>query len=278
MQKISKAKRQIVANLSSRKMRMKHGCFPVEGVKSVSDLVNYSGSLFDIMYLIATPHRMENAQKIVECYSHQYPELTIPEIYEASEGEMKEMSSLSNPPDLIALCRLPERNGEEEILATPLPAGLYLLLDGVQDPGNMGTIIRTAHWMGIKKIFASPDCVDIYNTKVIQSSMASLGSVEVEYVNLPRLVEVNSDIPVAGLLLEGENIYGADLPESCFIVMGNEGNGISEEMRRLLTNAYTIPPFDSGNHAESLNVAIATAITLSEFRRNLLKRSITLEP
>lgn len=267
MQKISKNKRQIVANLSSRKMRVKHGLFPVEGFKSVSDIAGYPGAMFEISYLIATPRRIPDAVEISNRYAQNHPDFDKPEIYEASEQELKEMSSLSTPSDIIAVCRLPERKAEEGILASPLPDGLYLLLDGVQDPGNMGTIIRTAHWMGVRKIFASSDSVDIYNTKVIQASMASLGVVEVEYVNLCHLVEANPKLPVAGLLLEGENIYKAALPSSAMIVMGNEGNGISEEMRRHLTHSYTIPPYDPSEHAESLNVAIATAITLAEFRR-----------
>lgn len=271
MQKISKAKRQIVAGLSSRKMRLKHSLFPIEGIKSVSDIVDYGSSMFEIAYLLAVPGQLNQAEAIIDRYVSGNVGNGRPEIYETSEQEMKEISSLSTAPDIIAVCRLPERKSADEILATPLPEDLYLLLDGVQDPGNMGTIIRTAHWMGVRKIFASPDCVDIFNTKVIQASMGSLGVVEVEYVNLVRLVEANPQLPVAGLLLNGENIYKASLPSSAMIVMGNEGNGISEEMREILTHSYTIPPYNPTEHAESLNVAIATAITLAEFRRNVLR-------
>lgn len=270
MQKLSKSKQQIVSHLSSRKMRQKYGCFSVEGIKSISDIVDYEASVFEILYLITTPHTVDKAHRIIERYVIKNPQFSAPEIYEATTPEMKNMSSLSTPAEMIAICRLPERRSESDILASPLSEDLYLMLDGVQDPGNLGTIIRTAHWMGIKKIFASPDTVDVFNPKVIQSTMGSLGAVDVEYVNLRDVIRRYPKIPVAGLLLEGENIYNAELPSSAFIVMGNEGNGISQPMREMLTNSYTIPPYSLNNHSESLNVAVATAITLSEFRRKSL--------
>lgn len=250
-------------------MRRKYGLFLVEGRKSVADLVRYCAGRFGIEYLVAAPEGEDSAL----CLAGELADLGIsaPEIFSCSPSEMRDISSLTTAPGLIAVCALPARRSQEEILARPLPDDLYIMLDGVQDPGNLGTIVRTAHWMGVRRIFASPDTTDLFNPKTVQSSMGSLAAVEVEYVDLPALAAANPGIPVAGLLLEGENIYNVDLPSSAFIVMGNEGNGLSDAMRAAVDIALTIPPYDSADHSESLNVAVATAITLSQFRQNELR-------
>ena len=136
----------------------------------------------------------------------------------------------------------------------------------IQDPGNLGTIMRTAHWFGIDRIYASRDTVDIFNPKTVQSTMGSLGRVEIVYCDLGELMDKNPDMPVYGTLLDGKNIYKATLGEHGFIIMGNEGKGISESLRKRITSPLLIPPYDYSNHSESLNVAIATAVTLSQFR------------
>ncbi len=242
----------------------------VEGRKSVMDLLqmnseritemNYSSLLPE--YIVAIQEEVEALKMVLKDISHG----SIP-VYEASLSDMKEISSMSAPPGIIAVCRLPESQPESEILSSPLPQDLYLMLDGIQDPGNLGTIVRTAHWFGIRRIFASKDTVDLYNPKVVQSTMGSLAKVRVDYVDLEKLAEANSELPLIGLLLEGKNIYETPLPSDGFIVMGNEGNGISETLRNRISLPLTIPPYNPHDHSESLNVAIATAITLSEFRR-----------
>ena len=148
------------------------------------------------------------------------------------------------------------------------PSALSLALDGVQDPGNVGTSIRIADWFGITQIFCSPDTADIYNPKVVQATMGSLAHVSITYCDLvPLLREAN--VPVYGTLLDGQDIYQQTLSGKGIIVMGNEGNGISPEVRQLITHKLLIPNFNKNNEtAESLNVAIATAITCSEFRRH----------
>ncbi|MDE7108516.1 MAG: RNA methyltransferase, partial [Muribaculaceae bacterium] len=143
---------------------------------------------------------------------------------------------------------------------------LYLLLDGVQDPGNLGTIIRTYDWFGVDTIFASDSTVDVFNPKTVQSTMGSLKRVEVHYTDLGRLIERYPDMPVYGTVLDGRNIYKMKLNDFGFIVMGNEGNGITDSIKNKIKIPLLIPPYDKDSHAESLNVAIATAVVLSTFR------------
>ncbi|MDE6329517.1 MAG: RNA methyltransferase [Muribaculaceae bacterium] len=269
MQHLSKTRKQLYARLSSKKMRDKIGLFLVEGRKSVADMASFGG--FVVECLIAAPSAVGVAREISERIGGNAS--GSPEVLEATMAEMREISNLSDTPDLVGVCRLPERRPEDEILREPLPAGLYMALDGVQDPGNLGTIIRTAHWMGIRRIFASPDTVDLYNPKVVQSTMGSMAAVEVDYVDLCRLADRNSHLPLAGLQLEGDNIYSTPLPASAIIVMGSEGHGISEALKPMINLPLTIPPVDPAEHPESLNVAIASAITLSCFRNPGLNRS-----
>jgi rRNA methylases len=142
-----------------------------------------------------------------------------------------------------------------------------IVLDRIQDPGNMGTIIRTADWYGIENIICSEDCVEVYNPKVVQATMGSLSRINVHYVDLASVL-TDTKLPVYGALLDGENIYNTNFGTEGLIVMGNEGNGLTEKIKQLVTRAITIP---RGGKAESLNVAIATAIFCSEINRNKLK-------
>lgn len=267
---LSKNKRQLYARLGSKKVREKAGLFLVEGHKSITDLVKNCRGKFEVEAIVATEFRREEAVRLIKELAVGSDASTIrsyPSLLPASPKDMRDISSLTTAPDMIAVCRLPHRVSEEELLSSPLPAELYLMLDGVQDPGNLGTIIRTAHWFGIHRIFASHDTVDLFNPKCVQSSMGSLASVEVIYVDLLRLREANPEIPLVGLLLEGDDIFHVDLPKSAFIAMGNEGNGLSPQLRSTVTTPLTIPPYNSADHSESLNVAIATAITLAQFRK-----------
>lgn len=251
MEEISKTKIGHFHSLSKKKFREKTGLFIVEGEKSFFDTLGN----FKLENIIALREWYESHGDVVKKYNSK--------ALVADRERMKKISSLSTPPEVIAIFHLPEYSGEN---LRPDPLGLNLLLDDVQDPGNLGTIIRTAHWFGIKKIFASEDTVDLYNPKTIQSAMGSLGKVEVIYCNLVNLLEGCRELPVYGTLLNGENIYEAELSEHGIIVMGNEGNGISDRIRDFITSPLLIPPYSATNHSESLNVAIATAVTLSQFR------------
>jgi len=150
---------------------------------------------------------------------------------------------------------------------------LYVALDGVQDPGNMGTIIRIADWFGIPAVFCSPDCADVWNPKVVQATMGSLAHVQVVKTNLIELLD-NADMDVFGTFLEGDNIYEMSLPNSGIIVMGNEGNGISKDVATHITKKISIPKFSVSpfGSPDSLNVAVAMAVTCSEFRRSYNKK------
>ena len=259
-QPLSKTRGQLIASLSNAKRRRKEGLFIVEGHKNVADLME--GGRFETVWLIATPaYIMKHLNDIAGSWH-----LADSQVCHTDAQRLRELSSLSTPSDVMAVFRLPATSGYQPH-STPLPHGLYMMLDGVQDPGNLGTIVRTCHWFGIRHIFASRDTVDIYNPKSIQSTMGSLGAVEVTYTDLPSVAAANPGIPVVGLQLEGKNLFRSPLPDSAFICMGSEGNGLSQPMRRLLSESYTIPAHEPENHPESLNVAIATAITLAQFRR-----------
>lgn len=248
---LSKTKASLYATLSSKKMRLKHGLFMAEGEKCVLDTLG----AFIPECLIATPEWIE-----------AHPELSknpgMP-VFTASPSQIKKISSLSTPAEVMAVFKLPESDNSLPVIN---PEELYLLLDGIQDPGNLGTIIRTADWFGITKIFASPDTANIYNPKTVQSTMGSLKRVKIIYTPLKPLISSHPDMPVYGMVLNGKDIYKSHLTANGFIIMGNEGKGISADLLPLVSDPLLIPPYREEAHGESLNVAIATAITLSQFR------------
>lgn len=249
--RISKTKIGIYSRLGSRKQRMKTGLFTAEGEKCVSDTLGR----FETEAIVALP-----------AWIRRHPETGGFPLFEAEESEMKQLSQLQTVPEVIAVYRMPELGEPDENL---LKAGLTLLLDSVQDPGNLGTIIRTASWFGVSQVVLGTGCVDPYNQKTVMSSMGAIGMVRLSQEDLPRLIDSHAGIPVYGTLLDGKNIYEAELKTPAFIAMGNEGNGLSEAVKKRVTSPLLIPSFAEGAHAESLNVAAATAITLSEFRRRL---------
>lgn len=252
MEYLSKTKLAYFSGLDSAKIRKKKGLFMAEGDKCVQDMM---GS-FPLVNLIATESWIEN-----------HPQFTKDTLV-ASESMIKKISVMSNPPDVIAIFRLPDNEWETE----NLPDDLYLMLDGVQDPGNLGTIIRLADWFGIYKIFASKDTVNCFNPKCVQSTMGALGRVDIIYTDLEEVIKNNKNLPVYGTLLDGEDIFTSSLSPYGFIVMGNEGQGISDKIKSLVTNPLTIPSFATKEQkSESLNVGIATAITVAEFRRRIIK-------
>lgn len=249
---ISKTKIGIFSRLENRKQRLKAGLFTAEGAKCVADTIGH----FEVEAIVALPDWIAR--------SPQYAHL---EVLEADEADMKRISQLQTVPEVIAVYRLP-------VIPDPdtdkMKTGLTLLLDSVQDPGNLGTIIRTASWFGVSQVVLGVGCVDPFNQKTVMSSMGAIGMVSLAQADLCSLIDANKDIPVYGTLLDGKNIYDAELKNPAFIAMGNEGNGLSEAVRDRVTSPLLIPSFANGPHAESLNVAAATAITLSEFQRREL--------
>lgn len=192
-------------------------------------------------------------------------------LFLATPSQMRQLSTLSTPPGLLALLKMPEDPGPP----IPAPDELLLALDDVQDPGNLGTILRTALWMGIRRVVASPATADCFSPKALQATMSAIGRVEVAYTPLaPYIRSLPSHYPVYGMALDGDDIYTTPLTRGGLIVMGNEAHGLSTAVAGLLTRRLRIPSYPQGQPpaVESLNVAVATAITLAEFRRQSVIR------
>lgn len=247
---LSKSKISVYASLSSKKMRSKHHLFIAEGDKCALDTLG----AFDLVNLLVTKDWLKRVDKL--------PDICEDKLIVVSPELMRKISSLSTAPEVVAVFRLPEDN-ESPILFNN--DKLYLLIDGVQDPGNLGTIIRTADWFGFNEVICSRDTVDVYNPKTVQATMGSLHRVRVRYGDLKSAIETSGIENIYGTLLNGDNIFEAELASSGIIIMGNEGNGLSQEIRQLVTKPLLIPPKHPGNSPESLNVAVATAITLAQF-------------
>ncbi len=245
---LSKSQISLLKSLQQKKDRHKHGLFLVEGYKSVIEFIN-SPYQIEAIYHTASfdPKMLKLSRKINLC--------------EISVTNIQNISSLKTPQEVIALVKLPVW---QSLNNNRLQQKFTLILDGVQDPGNMGTIIRTADWFGINNIICSDDTVDVYNPKVVQASMGSLSRINVYYTDLKTVIP-QFGLPVFGAMLDGENIYKTNFGNEGLIIMGNEGNGLRPDIERLISKAITIPRV--GN-AESLNVAIATALFCSEINRN----------
>ena len=265
---ISKNKIKYIRSLELKKNRNKEGKFVAEGFKVVDDLL----ALQPADLIVATQEWL---------HGKHFADQT--EVIEVTEEELKKVSFLQHPQQVLAVfrqdtcsnqqdCNNSQEEAEEKSFGFSKidTQELSLALDGVQDPGNLGTIIRIADWFGITHIYCSQDTADVYNPKVVQATMGSIARVKVEYGNLLALVEsLPADVPVYGTLLDGDNIYQQQLENRGLIVMGNEGKGISPALAKKVNHRLLIPNFPEGRAtADSLNVAIATAITCSEFRRN----------
>ncbi|WP_214071672.1 RNA methyltransferase [Mucilaginibacter sp. dw_454] len=248
---LSKSNISFLQSLQQKKFRREHGLFLVEGFKSVSEFVNSAYQVQAVYYTAAMAPKMLNLSQKINSL-------------EISSAIIEKISALKTPADVVATVSIPQWPA---LVHATLNKKFSIVLDGIQDPGNMGTIIRTADWFGIKNIICSEDCVEVYNPKVVQATMGSLSRVNVQYANLQDMLS-KTKLPVYGALLDGENIYNTNFGTEGLIVMGNEGNGLTEKVKALVTKAITIP---RGGEAESLNVAIATAIFCSEISRNNLK-------
>jgi TrmH family RNA methyltransferase len=214
--------------------------FVVEGVKVVREFLNSS---FELYQLFSTDTQ----------FSDEY------ECIHISEADLKKASHLVNPNKVLAIFKIPEP-------ADVTSEGLILALDAINDPGNLGTIIRLCDWFGIHQLICSSDTVDCYNSKVVQASMGSLTRVNLHYIDLNSFLE-KTKLPIFIADMNGENVYKSTLPKEGILVMGNEANGISKEVQELANHILSIPRFGNLQQTESLNVATATAILLSEFRR-----------
>ena len=241
---ISKNQLKYIRQLEQKKYRRREGVFVAEGTKVVGDLL--------LRY---------RPEAVFATADWQVPAGITPQL--VTDDELRRISFLQHPQQVLALFPLPAN-----CKPSTLNLELSLALDGVQDPGNLGTIIRIADWFGISTIICSEDTVDAWNPKVVQATMGSIARVNIIYLNLPDFLDtLPADFPVYGTFLDGENIYTQQLTPDGLIIMGNEGNGISEAVRTKVNRRLLIPDFHQGPTADSLNVAIATAITCSEFRR-----------
>ncbi len=252
---LSKSLKKYITSLNHKKYRKQLCAFCAEGDKLNHDLIT---SKIECTELLATFQWMDKNRNLP---------LKGIKITEVSESELKRVSNLKSPPPVIGIYKI----AEHPLRIAELSGSLILALDGVQDPGNMGTIIRIADWFGISNIICSEESADIYNPKVVQASMGAIARVAVHYTNLSTFIEEykqKTKLPVYGTFLEGNNIYNQNLSKSGMIVMGSEGKGISPEIEKLISDKLFIPSFPSDEPtSESLNVSVATAIVCSEFRR-----------
>ncbi|MGJ1192792.1 MULTISPECIES: TrmH family RNA methyltransferase [Sphingobacterium] len=247
---LSKAQISLITSLQNKKYRKQHGLFIVEGIKSVMEFISSSYEVESIFYT-------DDANTKVGKISHNIKS------HELTETEFQKISALKSPQGILALVKLPL---QQKIVPSNLKNKFSLVLDDVQDPGNLGTIIRTAEWFGIEHIICSIGTVDAYNPKVVQATMGSLARLQIHYTDLTDFIPATG-LKVYGALLDGQSIYQTVWADEGLIVMGNEGNGISDEIIALIDQAVTIPRL---GQAESLNVAVATTIFCSEISRQKL--------
>ena len=255
---LTAAARKAVASLDKAKNRREMGVFKAEGTKCVLDTMD----AFSVVCLYATAIWIDEHKELLSQYKCP--------VIKVTKADLERMTSLTTAPSVIALYRLPSPSE----LQASADDKLVLALDDLQDPGNMGTILRTADWFGIRRILCSANTVDCYSPKVVQATMGAIGRVKVEYADslADRLQDyADGGINVYGTFLDGDNLYGGDIDAEGVIVIGNEGHGISPEVAKKVTHRLTIPDFGACK-GESLNAAIATAIIVSEFRRRQIAR------
>lgn len=241
---VSKNQIKLITSLQQKKYRIANQLFFAEGVKVIQELLR---SNLELDHLYTT--------------QNDFSEVLDSKKTLIQDSDLKKISALSSPNTCLAVFKIPV---EKAIL----DSGLIIALDSIRDPGNLGTILRLCDWFGIKQLLCSKETVDIYNPKVVQATMGSITRVNVKYVDLNTFIS-QTKLAVFGTFMDGDNIYKATLPKEGIIIMGNEANGVSENLEKLIKNRLSIPRFGDIQKTESLNVATATAIILSEFKRSL---------
>jgi TrmH family RNA methyltransferase len=238
---ITKSKLKLIKSLNRKKIREEHQLFIVEGYKSIRELLN-SGLIAEDILIVSGSHQLDDLE---------------PEIISAKDMDI--LSNLKTAPGYLAVFKMIQK---QELPKT----GKIIALDDVKDPGNLGTIIRLADWFGIEHIVCSNETVDVYNSKSVQATMASLARVQVHYTNIKEYLS-NSLLPIFPTVMGGTSIYMETLPEQGIIIMGNESHGISEELLAIGT-PISIPQYGKLQNTESLNVAMATSVILGEWLRS----------
>lgn len=254
---MTKNKIKFIKSLKDKKYRLIHNMFVVEGTKIVTEIIQEDPTSIEQLFMTERWYK-----KYGISFSHEHA----PEIFILNTGEMERISVFRSPSEVLALIRMPNFHPDyDEIAGT-----LSLVLDTIQDPGNLGNIIRIADWFGIRYLICSPDTVDCYNPKVLQSTMGSIMRVKTHYTDLiPFLQRITkiSEFGIYGTFKNASNIYTSNLLSSGIIIMGNESKGISKELFPFIRQRISIPAFQNHDGIDSLNVAAATAIICSEFRR-----------
>lgn len=247
---LSKAKIKFIRSLENKKERRATGMFIAEGGRIICDMMPY----LKCRLLAAT-----------ESWLAVHGDMHADETAVASHDEIRRASLMQSPQDAIAVFDIPE----QEYSPSEMKGKLVLALDGIQDPGNMGSIVRTADWFGIETVLCSRECADIYSPKCIQATMGAAARVAVVYGELVEMIPETGKKDVYGTFIDGDDIYNVPVTTDAVIVMGNEGNGISDKVAATVTRRISLPPFKTGRcgMVESLNVAAATAAVCAEFRR-----------
>jgi RNA methyltransferase, TrmH family len=239
---VSKNQIKLITSLVQKKYRREHQLFIAEGAKVIEELLQSNFSL----------HRIYQTKPLFKAVLEDKKTLI-------STAELNKITALTTANDCLAIFEMPRPKKIQD-------SGLIIALDDIRDPGNLGTIIRLCDWFGIEQLICSEQTVDVYNPKVIQATMGSIGRVNINYIDLEHYLK-DAKTTIFGTFMEGENIYKTALPTDGIIVLGNEANGISAAIQKLVTQKLTIPRFGNLQITESLNVATATAIVLSEFKR-----------
>lgn len=240
---VSKNQIKLITSLQHKKFRNTHQFFIAEGVKLIQEFLDSNYVLEHLYETEALFEQVSNTQKTL-----------------IKEADMNRISAFSSASPCLAILKIPPPT-------KIIDKGIIVALDDIRDPGNLGTIIRLCDWFGVTQLVCSHESVDVYNPKVIQACMGSITRVRINYADLNAYVS-QSKLPVYGTFMEGKNVYSEELPEEAIIILGNEANGISRELEKIIENRLSIPRFGAIQKTESLNVASATAIFLSEFKRN----------
>lgn len=242
---LSKNQIKFITSLQQKKYRIANQLFFAEGIKVIQELIESNFELVDLFTTLDDFNEVLSSKKTI-----------------ITEDELKKISALSTANTCLAVFKIPL---EKKIMES----GLILALDSIRDPGNLGTIMRLCDWFGVSQLICTKDTVDSYNPKVVQATMGSIARVNVHYVDLESFIK-ETKLAVYGTFMDGDDIYKTNLPQEGVVIMGNEANGISPEIEKLVKNKLTIPRFGTIQKTESLNVATATAILLSEFSRGNL--------
>ena len=240
---VSKNQIKLITSLQQKKFRKQHNLFIAEGFKVINELLHSNFTL----------HHLYETEML-------FRKVPVDKRSLISESDLKKLTALTTAASCLAVFEIPDET-------QPIKNGIITVLDDVRDPGNLGTIIRLCDWFGVEQIMCSNETADLYNPKVIQATMGSISRVQVNYVDLAEYLST-VQVPIFGTFMDGENVYSATLPTNAILIMGNEANGISATVEKYVQNRISIPRFSKSLPTESLNVATATAIFLSEFRRS----------